>query len=181
MTNVTVIHRIHFVILEGVTVMIHKVKNLCPDQKVVIESLLGRCVLEDEAISVRAFESLGLSDQRRPEISEELNRYFLEVDAGREPGSSEEAEESWQRQSEALAPGTAHISEGHTGYHAIAFIPRLGRLSECAESFSKKTLDVLSRCNGIAGLLSASASTETDNPRGSGAETLHGHHTTASA
>jgi hypothetical protein len=34
--------------------MIHKAKNLSPDQKMAIESLLGRPVAEDEVVSVRA-------------------------------------------------------------------------------------------------------------------------------
>jgi len=34
--------------------MIHNVKDLSPDQKVAIESLLGRPISEDEQISVRA-------------------------------------------------------------------------------------------------------------------------------
>ena len=34
--------------------MIRKAKDLSPDQKVVIENLLGRVVAEDEAISIRA-------------------------------------------------------------------------------------------------------------------------------
>jgi hypothetical protein len=33
--------------------MIHKAKDLPPDQKMAIESLLGRSVAEDEAISIR--------------------------------------------------------------------------------------------------------------------------------
>ncbi len=33
--------------------MIHKAKDLSPDQKMAIESLLGRSVSEDEAISIR--------------------------------------------------------------------------------------------------------------------------------
>jgi hypothetical protein len=33
--------------------MIHRAKDLSPDQKIVIESLLGRVVAEDEAISIR--------------------------------------------------------------------------------------------------------------------------------
>jgi hypothetical protein len=35
--------------------MIHKAKDLSPDQKTAIESLLGRTVAEDEAISIRTF------------------------------------------------------------------------------------------------------------------------------
>lgn len=37
--------------------MIHKAKDLSPDQKLAIESLLGRTVDEDEAISIRALAS----------------------------------------------------------------------------------------------------------------------------
>jgi hypothetical protein len=33
--------------------MIHKAKDLSPDQKTAIESLLGRAIAEDEAISIR--------------------------------------------------------------------------------------------------------------------------------
>ena len=36
--------------------MIHKAKDLSPDQKAAVESLLGRQILEGEAVSVRAFE-----------------------------------------------------------------------------------------------------------------------------
>ena len=34
--------------------MIHRAKDLAPDQRSVLESLLGRSVNEDEAISIRA-------------------------------------------------------------------------------------------------------------------------------
>ncbi len=73
--------------------MIRNAKDLLPDQKAVIESLLGRRVLENEAISVRAIELPPLSDQRRREQTAELRKYFAEVDARRKPGSPEEAEE----------------------------------------------------------------------------------------
>ena len=49
--------------------MIRSAKDLSPDQKIAIESLLGRRVLEDEAISVRAIELPVLSDQRRQELA----------------------------------------------------------------------------------------------------------------
>lgn len=73
--------------------MIRNAKDLLPDQKAVIESLLGRRVLENEAISVRAIELPPLTDQRRREQTAELRKYFAEVDARRKPGSPEEAEE----------------------------------------------------------------------------------------
>jgi hypothetical protein len=37
--------------------MIHKAKDLSPDQKTAIESLLGRSVAENEAISIRMLAS----------------------------------------------------------------------------------------------------------------------------
>ncbi|MGO9272770.1 MAG: hypothetical protein ACLQOO_21465 [Terriglobia bacterium] len=47
--------------------MIHKAKDLSHEQKVAIESLLGRHVLDDESISVRAIEPPMLSDQQKHE------------------------------------------------------------------------------------------------------------------
>jgi len=75
--------------------MIHKAEDLSPDQRVAVESLLGRPILAGEAISVRAFEPASLSDQRRREIVEALTRYFAEVDASRtELVSAQEVEET---------------------------------------------------------------------------------------
>jgi len=73
--------------------MIHKAKDLPHEQKVAIESLLGRRVLDDEAISVRAIEPPALSDQQKHELAEHLRKYFADVDARRHPGSAEEAED----------------------------------------------------------------------------------------
>ena len=73
--------------------MIHRAKDLSPDQKLLIERLLGRRVLEDEAISVRAFEPPAIPDERRQEIADELKKYFAEVDASRGPASPDEADE----------------------------------------------------------------------------------------
>jgi len=67
--------------------MIRNAKDLSPDQKAVIESLLGRRVLENEAISIRAIEPPLLSDERKQEQAAELRRYFAEVDARRGSGS----------------------------------------------------------------------------------------------
>jgi hypothetical protein len=73
--------------------MIHRAKDLSPDQKLLIERLLGRRVLEGEAISVRAFEPPSVPEERRREIADELKKYFAEVDANRSPASPDEAEE----------------------------------------------------------------------------------------
>jgi hypothetical protein len=85
--------------------MIRSAKDLSPDQKKVIESLLGRRILEDEAISVRAIEPPPLSDQRRQEMAVELRKYFAEVDAHRRPGSAEEAEEILTEAIRSVRPG----------------------------------------------------------------------------
>lgn len=73
--------------------MIHKAKDLSPGQKDLIESLVGRPVMEDESVSVCAFEVPKVSDERREEIANELRRYFAEVDANRQPISPDEADE----------------------------------------------------------------------------------------
>ena len=85
--------------------MIHKAKDLSPDQRAAIESLLGRRILEDETISVRAIESPSLSDERKRELVEQLKKYFAEVDARRKPGSSEEAEEIINDAMRSVRPG----------------------------------------------------------------------------
>ena len=73
--------------------MIRNAKDLSLEQKAVIEGLLGRRVLEHEAISIRAIEPPPLSDQQRQERTADLQKYFSEVDARRKPGAPEAAEE----------------------------------------------------------------------------------------
>jgi hypothetical protein len=53
--------------LSGNFPMIRSARELSPEQKAVIESLLGRRVLENTAISIRAIEPPSLADQRRQE------------------------------------------------------------------------------------------------------------------
>ena len=64
--------------------------DLSPDQKAAIESLLGRRVQENEAISIRAIEPPALSIESRQEQVADLRRYFAQVDAQRSSGSAEE-------------------------------------------------------------------------------------------
>lgn len=85
--------------------MIHKAKDLSPDQRQLIESLIGRRVLEGEAVSVRAFEPAAVSDERRKEIVEALKRYFAEVDASRKAASSVDAEEVLTEAMRSSRPG----------------------------------------------------------------------------
>jgi hypothetical protein len=85
--------------------MIHNAKDLSPGQKKAIEGLLGRRVLEGEAISVRAIEPPTLPEHRRKELAEELRKYFAEVDARRKPGSAEETEEILSEAIRTARPG----------------------------------------------------------------------------
>jgi len=73
--------------------MIRDVKDLSPDQKIAVESLLGRPVSEQETVSVQAFQPPAISDQRRQEIVGALRQYFAEVDAKRQPVSAREADD----------------------------------------------------------------------------------------
>jgi len=72
--------------------MIHKAKDLSVDQKAAIESLLGRRVLENEAISIRTIEAQAISDERRTEVLRGLENYFEQVDAKRQAVSPQEAD-----------------------------------------------------------------------------------------
>ena len=63
--------------------MICNANDLSPDQKAVLETLLGRRVLDGEAVSVRTFEPAIVSQQRKLEIANELRNYFAEVDTAR--------------------------------------------------------------------------------------------------
>jgi len=69
--------------------MTHSVKDLSIEQKLAIESLLGRRVSDDEQISLTTVPS----KEQRVAALEGLNRYFAHVDAHRQPVSEEEAEE----------------------------------------------------------------------------------------
>jgi hypothetical protein len=77
--------------------MLHRVKDLSPEQKIAVEALLSRAVSNEEAVSVRAIApaaiiSSTLSPEQRIEALRQLDRYFAKVDAGRKPVSEEEEE-----------------------------------------------------------------------------------------
>jgi len=77
--------------------MLHRVKDLSPEQKLAVEALLGRAVSNDEAVSVRAIVPAAiipskLSQEERAEALRRLDRYFARVDARRKPVSQEEEE-----------------------------------------------------------------------------------------
>jgi hypothetical protein len=85
--------------------MICNVKDLSPDPKALIEALLGRDILENESVSIRAFASPDLSDERRQEIINGLKQYFAEVDANRKDITDEEAEEIINEALRSTRPG----------------------------------------------------------------------------
>jgi hypothetical protein len=71
--------------------MTRSVKDLSIEQKLAIESLLGRRVSDQESVSVKAIPpSPQLSDEERTAAIEKLNRYFARVDANRQRVSDEE-------------------------------------------------------------------------------------------
>ena len=85
--------------------MIRNAKDLSPDQNAAVENLVGRRVLEGEAVSVRVFEPAAMSQQRRHEIAMELRAYFAELDANQNEVSDEEAEEIITESMRSTRPG----------------------------------------------------------------------------
>ena len=74
-------------------IMIRNTKDLSPDQKVAIESVLGEPLSEQDSISVRRRSPIAqISDARRREILRSLEAHFAQVDAQRQPVSGEEAD-----------------------------------------------------------------------------------------
>ena len=64
--------------------MIHKASDLSSEQRMALESLLGRALSDQEAVSVRAFEPPPLSGEQRQEILaglDGLDAYFARIDA----------------------------------------------------------------------------------------------------
>ena len=74
--------------------MIHKAKDLSPDEKIALERLVGRSISDREDTSIRLLEpSPGVSPERRREILDLLKAYFAGIDAQRKQVSDEQADE----------------------------------------------------------------------------------------
>jgi hypothetical protein len=84
--------------------MIRNAKDLSPDQKAAIESLLGRRLV-DEAVSIRTIDPPALSNEQKHRLAEQLKNYFADVDARRKPGSAEEAEDTINEAMRSVRPG----------------------------------------------------------------------------
>ncbi len=61
--------------------MLTRASELSSEQKIALESLLGRAISENETVSVRAFAPTPLSDARRREILAALDAYFARIEA----------------------------------------------------------------------------------------------------
>ena len=85
--------------------MICHASELSPDQKAVLETLLGRCVQDGEAVSVRTYAPASVSPQRKAEIAQELRKYFAEVDAARNSVSEADAEAILNEAMQSVRPG----------------------------------------------------------------------------
>lgn len=78
--------------------MLHHVKDLSPEERRAVESLLGRPVAEDEFVSIKGLRPSAiippqLSPDERKKAIEKLCEYFAKVDAQRSPVSQAEEEE----------------------------------------------------------------------------------------
>jgi len=85
--------------------MVHQVSGLSPEQRAAAELLLGRPLEEKESISIQAFESAPVSEQRRREVSAELRRLFAEVDSNLRPTAVDEVEEIFTEAVRSSRPG----------------------------------------------------------------------------
>lgn len=77
--------------------MLHRAKDLSPDQRIAVEALLAGAVSSDEAVSVRAFAPptvipSTLTPEQRAEALARLDGYFAKVNAARKPVTEEEEE-----------------------------------------------------------------------------------------
>jgi hypothetical protein len=77
--------------------MLHRVRDLSPEQRGVVESLLGRAIAEDEAVIIKTVRPAAilppdLSPDERREALTKLEQYFARVDSKRRPVSEEEEE-----------------------------------------------------------------------------------------
>lgn len=86
--------------------MIRSARELSPDQKQTIESLLGRRISDEEEISIRALEAhKGVTPERRAEILAALREHFAMADARRQPVSAQEADDILDEALRSTRPG----------------------------------------------------------------------------
>ena len=76
--------------------MSYLAKELSMEQRSAIESLLGRRVSEDEAVTVQAYRPASMSPQKRAEIVDGLKAYFGELDARKAAADAGEADAAFE-------------------------------------------------------------------------------------
>ena len=85
--------------------MIHLAKDLSPAERAAAELLLGRPIDDGETVSVQAFDSAPIPEERRREISAALRDLFAEVDRNLPGAAPEEAEEIFEDAMRSGRPG----------------------------------------------------------------------------
>ncbi len=85
--------------------MVHQAKDLSPAQRAAAELLLGRALHDKESISVQAFDPAPVSEQRRREVSADLQRLFAEVDVNLPPATADEVEDVFSEAMRSSRPG----------------------------------------------------------------------------
>lgn len=76
--------------------MVHQAKDLSPAQRAAAELLLGRPLEDRETLTVQAFDSAPVSEERRQEISAGLRKLFADVDRSLEVAAPENAEDAFE-------------------------------------------------------------------------------------
>lgn len=85
--------------------MIHKAKDLPPEQKKALERLVGRAISDQEEVSVRVLRPPPGVSIERTKILDGLKAYFAQVDAQREPASREQSDEITDEALRSTRPG----------------------------------------------------------------------------
>jgi hypothetical protein len=86
--------------------MTHPVKDLSVEQRLAVESLLGRAVSDDESVSVKALSpTLRPTEEDRKAAIKGLHRYFAQVDANRQQVSDEEEDSIINEAIQSVRPG----------------------------------------------------------------------------
>ncbi len=75
-----------------VETMIHKAKDLSPDQRKAVEALIGQTLSEQDHVSVRRLRPpANVSPDRRQATLVGIDQFFARIDSQRQPASAEEA------------------------------------------------------------------------------------------
>lgn len=87
--------------------MLHRMRDLPPEARGLIENLIGRPMTEDETFSIRPLplRKEGADRARALDVAVKLEKYFSEIDAQHPPVSAEEAADAMDEAMRAIRPG----------------------------------------------------------------------------